>query len=201
GFMKKTLIILFIIGLIITIVCGIGVVNQFQVESKKSKEVTENYHKVYDNNAEVKKLNVDLSNSNIKLKRGDQLKVESRGTNDKINMDTTVKNGTLYVKDKPLDSNVDITFMDFKHNDVTITLPKSLSHLKVNTESGSIMVDQIKADYAKLYADLGKLKDRKSTRLNSSHVSISYAVFCLKKKKKKLTANYESYSIMEVTSA
>src|SRR5438067_9925517 len=28
-------------------------------------------------------------------------------------------------------------------------------------------------------------QDRKSTRLNSSHVSISYAVFCLKKKKKK----------------
>src|SRR5690348_5767437 len=28
-------------------------------------------------------------------------------------------------------------------------------------------------------------KDRKSTRLNSSHPSISYAVFCLKKKKKK----------------
>src|SRR5690348_18003043 len=31
-------------------------------------------------------------------------------------------------------------------------------------------------------ADLG-LEDRKSTRLNSSHPSISYAVFCLKKKK------------------
>src|SRR5439155_15886260 len=29
------------------------------------------------------------------------------------------------------------------------------------------------------------LGDRKSTRLNSSHVAISYAVFCLKKKKKK----------------
>src|SRR5690242_21120096 len=29
--------------------------------------------------------------------------------------------------------------------------------------------------------------DRKSTRLNSSHMSISYAVFCLKKKKKKQT--------------
>src|SRR5437868_13189519 len=28
--------------------------------------------------------------------------------------------------------------------------------------------------------------DRKSTRLNSSHVSISYAVFCLKKKKKEI---------------
>src|SRR3712207_7548173 len=29
--------------------------------------------------------------------------------------------------------------------------------------------------------------DRKSTRLNSSHANISYAVFCLKKKKTKLT--------------
>src|SRR4051812_49712503 len=29
--------------------------------------------------------------------------------------------------------------------------------------------------------------DRKSTRLNSSHMSISYAVFCLKKKKKRST--------------
>jgi len=28
-------------------------------------------------------------------------------------------------------------------------------------------------------------KDRKSTRLNSSHLGISYAVFCLKKKNKK----------------
>src|SRR5437868_15502305 len=32
----------------------------------------------------------------------------------------------------------------------------------------------------------GVSRDRKSTRLNSSHVSISYAVFCLKKKKKRL---------------
>src|SRR5690606_41518820 len=30
---------------------------------------------------------------------------------------------------------------------------------------------------------LHKIEDRKSTRLNSSHVKISYAVFCLKKKK------------------
>src|SRR5690349_22558945 len=32
-------------------------------------------------------------------------------------------------------------------------------------------------------------EDRKSTRLNSSHVEISYAVFCLKKKKKKKQKN------------
>src|SRR5205814_8744342 len=31
----------------------------------------------------------------------------------------------------------------------------------------------------------GDVRDRKSTRLNSSHLGISYAVFCLKKKKKK----------------
>src|SRR2546426_3847827 len=33
-------------------------------------------------------------------------------------------------------------------------------------------------------------RDRKSTRLNSSHLVISYAVFCLKKKKKQITIMY-----------
>src|SRR5438445_3349390 len=38
------------------------------------------------------------------------------------------------------------------------------------------------------YPEFGKLlEDRKSTRLNSSHANISYAVFCLKKKKKAYT--------------
>src|SRR6266496_3583010 len=40
-------------------------------------------------------------------------------------------------------------------------------------------------DYVRACADQGAAQDRKSTRLNSSHVEISYAVFCLKKKKKK----------------
>src|SRR5438874_3032820 len=39
------------------------------------------------------------------------------------------------------------------------------------------------ADLQRLHVPV--IKDRKSTRLNSSHVEISYAVFCLKKKKKK----------------
>src|SRR3712207_6871817 len=34
--------------------------------------------------------------------------------------------------------------------------------------------------------------DRKSTRLNSSHANISYAVFCLKKKKKTVSYVYQS---------
>ena len=49
------------------------------------------------------------------------------------------------------------------------------------------------AFYKKAFKDIriakgftqGDIADRKSTRLNSSHVSISYAVFCLKKKKHK----------------
>src|SRR5436309_14779265 len=42
-------------------------------------------------------------------------------------------------------------------------------------------------DNAQWFFDMHDLEhvDRKSTRLNSSHVKISYAVFCLKKKKKK----------------
>src|SRR5437773_9565622 len=34
-------------------------------------------------------------------------------------------------------------------------------------------------------------RDRKSTRLNSSHITISYAVFCLKKKKKRKQQTYK----------
>src|SRR5438445_6394876 len=49
---------------------------------------------------------------------------------------------------------------------------------------------QMMAAIATVAAALGEagaeLRDRKSTRLNSSHANISYAVFCLKKKKKNL---------------
>src|SRR5437660_3057205 len=38
-------------------------------------------------------------------------------------------------------------------------------------------------------------RDRKSTRLNSSHVAISYAVFCLKKKKRKNIERQSIYAI------
>src|SRR5262245_63284952 len=49
-------------------------------------------------------------------------------------------------------------------------------------ETGSV-------DLAPVLADLALQEDRKSTRLNSSHLGISYAVFCLKKKKKKIQIN------------
>src|SRR5690242_21454189 len=47
------------------------------------------------------------------------------------------------------------------------------------------MADQV--DHIVIFSGDGDFRrDRKSTRLNSSHMSISYAVFCLKKKKRDL---------------
>src|SRR3712207_7057976 len=44
----------------------------------------------------------------------------------------------------------------------------------------------LSAVFSSLTAEEGWEPDRKSTRLNSSHANISYAVFCLKKKNKKV---------------
>src|SRR3989442_5594152 len=51
------------------------------------------------------------------------------------------------------------------------------------------------AHVPKLIDELGDVRDRKSTRLNSSHVRISYAVFCLKKKKNKSSERIELHVI------
>src|SRR3989442_11642899 len=47
-----------------------------------------------------------------------------------------------------------------------------------------LMVQITHQEFADVVLLLLVARDRKSTRLNSSHVRISYAVFCLKKKKK-----------------
>src|SRR3712207_7588738 len=44
---------------------------------------------------------------------------------------------------------------------------------------------------------LPQLEDQKSTRLNSSHANISYAVFCLKKKKNSLIYLYILYQLSD----
>src|SRR5699024_12500890 len=66
-----------------------------------------------------------------------------------------------------------------------------------HTMGGNVILHGILKNGGTLYIDDGrplpqlfhKTIDRKSTRLNSSHVSISYAVFCLKKKKKRKRSN------------
>src|SRR3712207_8123959 len=59
-------------------------------------------------------------------------------------------------------------------------LPKMESHLEAR-----LWNDIFNRAQDELGIPRGTIKDRKSTRLNSSHANISYAVFCLKKKKKK----------------
>src|SRR5690606_5692292 len=61
-------------------------------------------------------------------------------------------------------------------------LSEQMSFARMVTASGgqSILPDAYKGNPANVLIAVG---DRKSTRLNSSHVKISYAVFCLKKKK------------------
>src|SRR5690348_18037592 len=56
---------------------------------------------------------------------------------------------------------------------------------RAHLDRGHVAAEQ--QDSVHLQRDLraGDERDRKSTRLNSSHPSISYAVFCLKKKKNK----------------
>src|SRR5207248_11257874 len=51
-------------------------------------------------------------------------------------------------------------------------------------ETANIAVQALRGNVSALIGSGGNI-DRKSTRLNSSHRTISYAVFCLKKKKKK----------------
>src|SRR5690606_41251769 len=48
-----------------------------------------------------------------------------------------------------------------------------------------IFIVTVTCDMVSFFDDQHFFSDRKSTRLNSSHVKISYAVFCLKKKHKK----------------
>src|SRR3989475_7368880 len=76
--------------------------------------------------------------------------------------------------------------------DPSLEIKKQLLHLMADLGivaadiglpgAGPRVVEQVRA-LAKEIRDQ-KLPDRKSTRLNSSHSQISYAVFCLKKKKK-----------------
>src|SRR2546426_7927294 len=70
------------------------------------------------------------------------------------------------------------------HGKTTLTAAMT----KVAAEKGLatyVTYDQVaKASESQGRRDPTKILDRKSTRLNSSHLVISYAVFCLKKKKK-----------------
>src|SRR5205809_7150375 len=74
----------------------------------------------------------------------------------------------------------------FLYNDTAPTVIYTLSlhdALPIFVQAGAVIdVDEVQSDRMLADADLARTGDRKSTRLNSSHGYISYAVFCLKKK-------------------
>src|SRR3712207_7283674 len=80
-----------------------------------------------------------------------------------------------------------------------ITNPADFNHVSVGTRGG----------YAVKVSDIGYVEDgteeqrtdRKSTRLNSSHANISYAVFCLKKKKTNIANQRQAVKLAYVIQA
>src|SRR5690554_4002798 len=70
------------------------------------------------------------------------------------------------------------------HHDITGSIAHATMLAKVGVLTDAER-DQIIEGLKGVKEDIeaGRFEDRKSTRLNSSHVRISYAVFCLKKKK------------------
>src|SRR5690606_32394172 len=78
---------------------------------------------------------------------------------------------------------IKVSLIENYHNTRDYPAIEGTSRLSVHLRFGTVSVRKV-VQTALQKNDVW-LKDRKSTRLNSSHVKISYAVFCLKKKKKK----------------
>src|SRR3712207_7644847 len=71
-------------------------------------------------------------------------------------------------------------------------MPEPVRTLSLNALAGALADRMLaESDHLRVGVRNGSLgEDRKSTRLNSSHANISYAVFCLKKKKNTKTDVY-----------
>src|SRR5690554_3636273 len=96
-----------------------------------------------------------------------------------------------------INKNVDAT-VNFE--DVDISLLRSFPKASVSVKKLSVINKAPFEGDTLVYSDRINLKmsvkeDRKSTRLNSSHVRISYAVFCLKKKKIQIKQSPHSTSL------
>src|SRR3712207_7318251 len=82
----------------------------------------------------------------------------------------------------------------FRSEDTRVQDAYSLRCAPAVTGAARDTVDHAAAVAAReLAAAVDNPVDRKSTRLNSSHANISYAVFCLKKKKNKIRTNDAHY--------
>src|SRR3712207_9018522 len=62
---------------------------------------------------------------------------------------------------------------------------------RAGARGADMLIAVTRSDEANMVACLVAFSDRKSTRLNSSHANISYAVFCLKKKTINIYLRYD----------
>src|SRR2546430_4263049 len=75
-------------------------------------------------------------------------------------------------------------FRSFLHDDIDIKVENEFACVGVHLNKGFVrrLAATLELDVGGIVVPHWRFADRKSTRLNSSHSQISYAVFCLKKK-------------------
>ena len=78
-----------------------------------------------------------------------------------------------------------------KYKGKDVTLGDTSMDIMIEAINGIIGIYKMEFGRKPTLEEIKAILDRKSTRLNSSHVVISYAVFCLKKKIKKDISKYD----------
>src|SRR5699024_5915633 len=107
------------------------------------------------------------------------------------NLDAVTATNGIFIQQRPLPASGAASHFsqgddsapkgEVENEDYTAVLGRFESGAIGVFESSRVAVGP-RAEYIiEVYGSKGSLRDRKSTRLNSSHVSISYAVFCLTK--------------------
>lgn len=177
--MRKVLVFIFIIGLIITVVCALGAIKQFKIEQEKAKDVTTNFNKSYEE-SDIKALKVNFEHSNLKVKHGDKFKVTSEGSNEQTKINAQISKGELKLTDNKQTSNINLSFLEIKKNDVVVTVPKRLESMKLDLSNGSIDLNNIEAEEANVYSDVGELTINNS-KYNKLKASSDVASILLEK--------------------
>src|SRR5690606_42042278 len=89
--------------------------------------------------------------------------------------------GPRYLHSFPTRRSSDLLDFDDEKKRIALGLKQITEHPWESLDTSLEVGSKVKGKIVTV-ADYGAFLDRKSTRLNSSHVKISYAVFCLKKK-------------------
>ncbi|MDW8544930.1 DUF4097 family beta strand repeat-containing protein [Staphylococcus pseudoxylosus] len=177
--MRKVLVFTFIIGLIITVVCVLGAIKQFKIEQEKAKDVTTNFNKTYEE-SDIKALKVNFEHSNLKVKHGNKFNVTSEGSNEQTKINAQISKGELKLTDNKQTSNINLSFLGIKKNDVIVTVPKRLEVMKLDSSNGSIDLNNIEAEEANVYSDVGELTINNS-KYNKLKASSDVASILLEK--------------------